>query len=55
MILEEAGETAVLHALLHAREYALQESLPYTFLMEQPIDEAQARAAIQWLREPDTL
>lgn len=54
-VLDEAGDTAVLRALQCAREYALQESLPYTFLMEQPITEAQAHAAIQWLRTPCSL
>ncbi|GIV09774.1 MAG: NAD(P)-dependent glycerol-1-phosphate dehydrogenase [Fimbriimonadales bacterium] len=50
-LLHEAGEPAILKALLTAREYALEERLPYTFLMETPIDFERAQAALEWLKQ----
>lgn len=50
-ILHEAGEPAVRNALLTAREYASEEQLPYTFLMETPITPERAQAALGWLQQ----
>ncbi|MCX7992939.1 MAG: iron-containing alcohol dehydrogenase [Fimbriimonadales bacterium] len=49
-ILDEVGDDALVNALVHARDYALEEQLPYTFLMETPITPQRAREAIQWLK-----
>lgn len=49
-ILHEASEQALRNALLTAREYALEEQLPYTFLMETPITLEQAQEALEWVQ-----
>ncbi|MCS6918668.1 MAG: iron-containing alcohol dehydrogenase [Fimbriimonadales bacterium] len=49
-ILKEASADALTQALTTARDYALEEQLPYTFLMETPITPKRAREAIQWAR-----
>lgn len=48
-IFTEAGNTALLEALLRAPDYAREENLPYTVLMELPLTEAQAREALEWV------
>lgn len=48
-ILTEAGETALLEALQHAPDYAREEHLPYTVLMESPITESLASEALAWV------
>lgn len=49
-ILAGAGETALLQALLRAPDYAREENLPYTVLMELPLTESRAREALAWLQ-----
>ncbi len=49
-VLHEAGEEALIAALVSARDYALEEQLPYTFLMEKPITPEKAHEALQWVR-----
>lgn len=49
-LLNEVGAEALLHALVAAREYALEEQLPYTFLMETPLTPQAARGALEWVQ-----
>ena len=49
-ILAEAGADALMEALLHAPDYAREEGLPYTALMETPITPARAREAVAWVQ-----
>lgn len=51
-ILESVGEDTLCRALVGARDYALQEQLPYTFLMETPTTPSQAREALRWVARP---
>jgi hypothetical protein len=51
-ILAEAGADALMEALLHAPDYARDESLPYTVLMETPLTPARAREAVAWVDAP---
>jgi len=37
-------------AVLHAPDYAREEGLPYTALMETPITPARAREAVAWVQ-----
>ena len=49
-ILAEVGEDALVAAVLRAPDYAREEGLPYTALMETPITPARAREAVAWVQ-----
>jgi glycerol-1-phosphate dehydrogenase [NAD(P)+] len=51
-ILAEVGEDALVEAVLRAPDYARDEGLPYTVLMETPITPARAREAVAWVAAP---
>ena len=48
-ILAEVGEDALVAAVLRAPDYAREEGLPYTVLMETPLTPARAREAVGWV------
>jgi hypothetical protein len=49
-ILAEVGKDALVAAVLHAPDYARDEGLPYTALMETPITRERAQAAVAWVQ-----
>jgi hypothetical protein len=49
-ILAEAGADALVEAVLRAPDYARDEGLPYTVVMETPITRERARAAVAWVQ-----
>jgi hypothetical protein len=51
-ILAEVGEDALVAAVLRAPDYARDEGLPYTILMETPITRERAQAAVGWVATP---
>ena len=49
-ILAEVGKDALVEAVLRAPDYARDEGLPHTALMEMLITPAQAREAVGWVQ-----
>jgi hypothetical protein len=49
-ILAVVGEDALVAAVLRAPDYAREEGLPYTVLMETPITRERAQAAVAWVQ-----
>ena len=49
-ILAEVGKDALVAAVLRAPDYARDEGLPYTVLMETPITRERAQAAVAWVQ-----